>query len=136
MLTLTGARCAYPASIAMVSSKTPACAGHLNKTSTKKQNDTRMEVTTMTDSSTSRSKDTLATAIAKWSAMNENSISVIRKNSKWDEGGVYLNWLAIEEIRETLVDYLQMLTSNPDLYEIRTVNKIRLQLSALGARDD
>jgi len=95
-----------------------------------------MEVTTMTDSSTSRSKDTLATAIAKWSAMNENSISVIRKNSKWDEGGVYLNWLAIEEIRETLVDYLQMLTSNPDLYEIRTVNKIRLQLSALGARDD
>jgi hypothetical protein len=95
-----------------------------------------MEVTTMTDSSTSRSKDTLATAISKWDALRKDNTSVIRDNAKWDEGGVYLNWLAIEEIRDTLVDYLQVLTSNPDLYEIRTVNKIRLQLLALGARDD
>ena len=60
----------------------------------------------------------------------------IPQNSQWDEGGCYLYWSALEEIRDTMVDYIQVLTSNPGLYDSHTINKVRLQMQALGARNE
>ena len=58
--------------------------------------------------------------------------------SHWDEGGVYLTWPALEDIRDTLMEYVELLTSNTEqsVYDNRTLNRVRLQIQALGGRSE
>ena len=58
-----------------------------------------------------------------------------KENTKWDEQGVYLNWIALADLRVMLRDYLQAVSVHNDVYEIHTENRVREVLRVLGDTD-
>lgn len=65
--------------------------------------------------------------------------SISKDNFQWDEGGVYMDWSAIESIRHLILDYIVALTSSyvnrADLdaeYLDAKIANARLLLNRLG----
>ena len=65
--------------------------------------------------------------------------SISKDNFKWDEGGVYMGWTAIETTRHLILDYIVLLTSSRTTredYDAEYVDdkliNARLLLSNLG----
>jgi hypothetical protein len=54
------------------------------------------------------------------------------KYSKWDEQGMYIPIPDLETIRNVVVDYIELLSSNSIQYNTKSITQARLLLMQLG----